>query len=188
MKFAKTLALAAALALGSSVAALAGDVRTDFDHSVNFSQYHTYSWGHVQAANPFFVPRIQSAVDAQLQAKGWKLVPTGGSVTIFATDNIHNQQEVQTMYDGFGGGWGRGWGWRGWGWGGPNMGGFATTTTTNQAIGNLIIDIFDGSSKQLLWRGLATEDLSTKAAKNIKMLNNNVATMFKNFPPKPGTK
>jgi hypothetical protein len=52
-----------------------------YDHSVNFSQYSTYSWGKVQTSNPFFVSRIQQAVDKQLQAKGWKLMPTGGSVT-----------------------------------------------------------------------------------------------------------
>src|ERR1700722_11134890 len=59
--------------IGSSIAAFAGDVRTDYDHSVNFSQYSTYSWGKVQTSNPFFASRIQQAVDNQLQAKGWKL-------------------------------------------------------------------------------------------------------------------
>jgi hypothetical protein len=37
--------------IGSSIAAFAGDVRTDYDHSVNFSQYSTYSWGKVQTSN-----------------------------------------------------------------------------------------------------------------------------------------
>src|SRR6201995_2934193 len=72
--------------MGSSLAAFAGDVRTDYDHTANFSQYNTYSWGKVQTSNPFFVTRIQQAVDKQLQAKGWTLMPTGGSVTVFATD------------------------------------------------------------------------------------------------------
>ena len=110
-RYAQTLLLAIAL-IGSSMAAFAANVRTDYDHSVNFSQYNTYSWGKVHTSNPFFASRIQGAVDQQLQAKGWKLVPSGGAVTVFATDNIHNQQEVQTMYDGWGGGWGYGWGWR----------------------------------------------------------------------------
>ena len=105
--------------MGSSMAAFAGNVRTDYDHTANFSQYNTYSWGKVQTSNPFFVNRIQQAVDKELQAKGWQLNATGGSVTVFATDNIHDQQEVQTMYDNMGSGWGVGWGWGGWGWG-PN--------------------------------------------------------------------
>jgi hypothetical protein len=60
----------------------------------------------------------------------------------------------------------------------------ATTTTTNQPIGNLVIDVFDGSSKKLLWRGLATEDLSTNAGRNTNMLNGDIRNMFKNFPAK----
>ena len=185
MKHSMHFVFACALLIGSSTAALASDVRTDFDHTANFSQYNSYSWGKVKTSNPFYVTRIPQAVDQQLQAKGWKLMPSGGSVMVFATDNIHNQQEVQTLYDGLGGGWGGGWGWRGWGWGGGWGGsGIATTTTTNQPVGNLVIDLFEGNSKKLLWRGLATENLSTKEDKNTKMLDSDIEHMFKSFPPK----
>jgi Domain of unknown function (DUF4136) len=189
MKLRLNLTLAGALLLGSSIAALAGNVRTDYDHNANFSQYHTYSWGQVKTTNPFYVARIQQAVNTQLQAKGWQLVPSNGSVTVFAFDNVQNQQQVQTQYNNWGGGWGGGWGWGGWGWGGMGMpGGFdttATTTTTNQPVGNLVIDLFEGNSKNLLWRGLATEDLSTNTNKNTSMLDGDIKNMFKSFPPKP---
>lgn len=116
-------------------------------------------------------------------------MPSGGAVMVFATDKIHNQQEVQTMYDGFGGGWGGGWGWGGWGWAGgwadPGFG-TATTTTTSQPVSNLVIDLFEGNSKKLLWRGLATEDLSSNEEKNTKKVDGDINDMFKNFPPKPG--
>jgi hypothetical protein len=181
--------LASALLFGSSVVALGDNVRTDYNHQANFSQYHTYCWGKVSTSDPFFGPRIQQAVDKQLQSKGWQLATTGCSVSVFATDNIHNQQELQTMYDGMGGGWGGGWGWGGWGWGGGWAGpgfGDATTTTVNQQVSNLAIDLFDGTSKSLLWRGLATADLSSNASRNTNSLNNDIAKMFKGFPPKPG--
>jgi len=180
-----TFAFAAA-----STSAFAGNVRTDYDHTANFSQYKTYTWANVQTSNPFFVTRIKQAVDQQLQAKGWTLVQSGASATIFATDNIHDQKQVQTLYDGMGAGWGGGWGWGGWGWRGgwgPGFGtGIATTTTTDQNVGNLVIDVFDGSSKQLLWRGLATENLSSNDDKNTKQLDGDIAKMFKGFPPKAG--
>jgi hypothetical protein len=185
-RFMKTILVAVALA-GSSMMALAGDVHTDYDHTINFSQYKTYSWGKVQTTDPFYVSRIQQAVDEQLQDKGWQLVPTGGSVTVFATDNIHNQQEVQTMYDNLGGGWGWGWGWGGWswccGWAGPTLGpSTATSTTIDQPVANLVVDLFDGNTKKLLWRSLATEDLSSEADKNSKMVDGDIHHMFKNFP------
>ena len=179
--------LMAVVLIGSSMAAFASDVRMDYDHSINFTQYNTYSWGKVQTSNPFYASRIQGAVDKQLQGKGWTLKPSGGAVTVFATDNITNQKQVQTMYDGFGGGWGYGWGWGGWGWGGgwadPT---YATTTTTNQPVSNLVIDLFDNGSKKLLWRGLATEDLSSNANSNTKKVDGDINNMFKSFPPKPG--
>jgi hypothetical protein len=192
MRYGLHLALAGALLLGSSSVALGDDVRTDYNHQANFSQYHTYSWGTVKTTDPFYVSRIQQAVNQQLQSKGWQLVPSGGSVTVFATDSLHNQKETQTMYDGMGGGWGGGWGWGGWGWSGgwadsgPGGFGTSTTTTTDQPVSNLVIDLFESNSKNLLWRGLATEDLSSNAAKNTKSLDNDIARMFKGFPPKPG--
>jgi hypothetical protein len=189
MKSASHLLLAVALLFGSSAVVFGGNVRMDYDHSVNFSQYHTYSWGQVKTSDPFYVDRIKQAVNQHLQAKGWRLVPSGGAVTIFATDNVHNQKETQTMYDGLGGGWGGGWGWGGWGWGGgwgPGIGD-ATTTTTNQPVANLVIDMFDSTSKKLLWRCLATEDLSTNANKNTKQLDGDIGKMFKDFPPKPSS-
>src|SRR5271154_3466515 len=120
--------LASAILFSSSVVALGDNVRTDYNHQANFSQYHTYCWGKVKTTDPFYADRIKQAVNQQLQSKGWQLVPSGGSVTIFASDNLHNQKETQTMYDGFGGGWGVGWGWGGWGWGLGNPGGIGEAT------------------------------------------------------------
>jgi len=193
MKHRLHLLLAGALLFGSSVVALGDNVRTDYNHQANFSQYHTYCWGKVKTTDPFYADRIKQAVNQQLQSKGWQLVPSGGSVTIFASDNLHNQKETQTMYDNLGGdwgpGWGGGWGWGGWGWGGGwgglGGGGEATTSTTTQQVGNLVIDLFESNTKNLLWRGLATEDLSTNAAKNTKSLDGDIAKMFHSFPPKP---
>jgi|GEM_PF-86309 len=185
-RFLKSLAVAFALA-GSSMIAMAGDVHTDYDHTIKFSQYKTYSWGKVQTTDPFYVSRIQQAVNERMQSKGWQLQPTGGSVTVFATDNIHNQQEVQTMYDNLGAGWGWGWGWGGWswccGWAGPTLGpSTETSTTIDQPVASLVIDLFDAGNKKLLWRGLATEDLSSQANKNTKIVDNDIHSMFKDFP------
>jgi len=80
-RFLLTAALAAVFL---SIPSLAQKVETDYDHSVNFAQVHTYSWGHVHATDPLFEGRIREAVDRDLQAKGWQQVPTGGDVTLTA--------------------------------------------------------------------------------------------------------
>ena len=67
-----------------SITAGAQKVVTDYDHAANFTQYHTYSWGHVLSSDPLFEQRIRDAVDHDLQAKGWQQVPEGGEVTLTA--------------------------------------------------------------------------------------------------------
>jgi hypothetical protein len=44
--------IAAMLAAFASLPAAAQKVETDYDHSVNFSQFHTYSWGRVHSSPP----------------------------------------------------------------------------------------------------------------------------------------
>ena len=61
----------------------------------------------------------------------------------------------------------------------------ATTEVIPEKVGNLTVDIFDGNTKQLIWRGQASEVLSSKPDKNDKKLEHTVADMFKKFPPSP---
>ncbi|MFP5229984.1 MAG: DUF4136 domain-containing protein [Acidobacteriota bacterium] len=159
------------------------DAKTDYNHSVNFSQYHTYSWGKVQTDNPLVAQRIHKAVNILLKQKGWQLVPSGGQVTVFALANVHNQKEAETLYDGMGG-WGMGWGWGGWGWGPGGGFGESTTNTYNQPVGHLTIDLFDTQSKKLLWRGISSANLSNDPGKNRKTLYKDIHDMFDHFPPK----
>jgi hypothetical protein len=154
-------------------AAFAQQVKTDFDHQANFSQYKTYSWQEIKPANSLWDARIKSAVDAQLAAKGWTQVDNGGDVAIVAIATTHTEKTLQTFYDGMGGGWR----WRGFGGMGE-----ATTTEQDYKEGTLVVDMYDGKTKQLIWRGSAEDMVSDKAAKNEKSLDRGVAKMFKAFP------
>jgi hypothetical protein len=156
--------------------AFAQHVQTDFDHQASFSQYKTYSWQEIKPLNSLWDARIKSAVDAQLAAKGWTQVDSGGDVAVVAIKTTQTQRTLQTFYDGFGGGWG----WRRFG-----GGGFGDSTTTEQDYkdGTLVVDLFDSKTKQLIWRGSAEDTLSNNAEKNEKKLDKGVAKMFKKFPP-----
>ena len=72
--------IAAVLAAFASLPAAAQKVETDYDHSVNLSQFHTYSWGHVHSSDPFVEARICEDVDRVLQARGWQKVPNSPSL------------------------------------------------------------------------------------------------------------
>ena len=50
-------------------------------------------------------------------------------------------------------------------------------------MGTLVVDIFEGKSKSLLWRGVAQDELSDKPDKNVKKLGKASDKIFKDFPP-----
>ena len=162
--------------IASAALIFAADVKTDYSHSVDFGQYHTYSWLKVDAGNPLWVDRIKRDVDAELTAKGWSKVDSGGDAAVSAFGATHNQKTLQTFYDGFGGGWY--WG----GFGGPDL---STTTTVNTPVGTLVVDVFDAHTKKLIWRGTSDKTLSEKPDKNKKKLEDSIESMFKHFPPPP---
>jgi hypothetical protein len=113
--------------LGST---FAQHVQTDFDHQANFSQYKTYSWQEIKPPNSLWDARIKNAVDAQLSAKGWTQVASGGDVAVVAIKTSQTQRTLQTFYDSFGGGWG----WRRFGGG---RFGDSTTTEQDYKVGTL---------------------------------------------------
>ena len=149
---------------------LAAEVKTDYEHSADFSRYHSYSWIKADAEDSLWADRIQHDVDSQLMAKGWNRVDNGGDASVAAIGSVKTERQLNTFYDGF----------PGWRWGGF---GEATTTVERVPIGTLQVDIFDGSSKKLIWRATAENTLAGKPEKNEKKLEKTVEEMFKKFPP-----
>ena len=155
-------------------------VNVDWDRHADFSKFHTYAWQKSpDPAKGLWDQRVIDGVNKQLQAKGLRLVDSNPDLWVVYTSHIkHEQQTVGTGYN-----MGPYWGW-GY-WGGP------TTTTYNTYTyreGTLVVELADANDHQLMWRGTATDTLSDNSDKNIKMLNNAMNKLFKNFPPKPGSK
>ena len=179
MMLRKLLLLVLGTALLSDAASVIAQVKTDYDHNVNFNSYKTYSWLTVESGDPLWNDRIKQDVDSQLSARGWIKVDSNGDASISAFRSTHNQKTLDTFYNSFGGGWG----WRRFGGGGFGGDGFSTTTTHITHIGNVVVDVFDSHTKKLIWRGTDSDDLSSNADKNIKKLAKDIETMFKKFPP-----
>jgi hypothetical protein len=162
----------------AGVCLLLASVKTDYDHNANFSQYKTFSWISAKASNDIWAERITQAVDSQLSERGWTRLESGGDATVSAFGRTTVEQTLETYYTGLG----MGWRWRGFGGEGE-----ATTTVENTPIGSLTVDVFDGQSKRLVWRGTSSETLSSKPDKNEKKLEKSVEEMFKHFPPSHGS-
>jgi hypothetical protein len=122
--------------------------------------------------DPIMRRRVVGTINAQLTSKGWQLVTEGADVGIIANGATRHEHTLETFYSGFGG-----WRWRGWGVG------MATTIPETYEVGTLIVDLFDTKTKQVVWRGTATETLPEKPEKTAEKLNKAVEKMFKKFPP-----
>ena len=170
MKFRKMLAIPL-FVIALTTAVFADNVAVDYDHAKNFNQVKTYSWSKVHTANSLWDDRVKDAVNKELAAKGWTQVPSGGDVALVAVEKTSIHQQYDTFYDGFGG--------RRWGGIGQS-----TTSVDNYKVGTLIVSMFDGNSKQLIWRGTSSSDLSGNPEKNTKKLDKDVQKLFKKFPPK----
>jgi Domain of unknown function (DUF4136) len=156
--------------LGVTTAGFSREIKIDYDHHANFSQYKTYSWAKVETSNPLWDDRVKEAVDKELAKKGWTQVPSGGDVSIVAVGTTREKPTLRTFYDGL----------DGWVWGGFAD---ATTYVENYEVGTLVVDMFDTRTKKLIWRGSASNILSSKPDKNIKDLEKSVEKIFEHFPP-----
>jgi hypothetical protein len=171
MKLVKT-AMLAGLALAVAGGAWAQDVKVDFDPGVNFGAIKTFSvklgtsWG-----NPFGEKRVTDDVTGDLVAKGWALAPEDkADVNVVLHGASETKRSLNTYYSGMGG----------YRWGGV---GTSTTTPSEYVVGTLLVDIFDAKTKNLIWRGIAQDELSNKTEKNIKKVAKATDKLFKDFPP-----
>ena len=178
------LALSTVLLLAGAGTAAAQDVRYNFDKQANFASYKTYKWVTIKGAtqlSDLADKQVKAAVDAELSKKGLTKSDSD-SADLY----IGYQAGVGTekQYTSFDTGWGYGPGWGG-GWYGGGGGGMSTGTTSTIYIGQLALDMYASSPKNLVWRGNASKTIDPKAKpeKQEKNLNKAVAKMLKNYPP-----
>lgn len=169
----------AALAFVPGAAPAVAQTTIDYDGNIDFTHYKTYSWGrNTSSGNPTADERIVAEIDAHLTAAGWTQVAKDeGQVVVAAHATVKNDVNVDTFYTG----WGTGWGWTGFG---PGAG---TGTTVSQHLrsGTLVIDMFETTTRKLIWRGTAEGALSTKPEENLPKVQKIIARLFKKFPPLP---
>jgi hypothetical protein len=178
------IALAVTLVLAGSSAALAQDVRYNFDKQANFSGFKTYRWVAIKGAQP--LPdltdrQVKAALDVELSKKGLTLAQ-GDQADLFIGYQAAIDTEKQfTSYDT---GWGYGPGWYGGGWYGGG-GGMTTGSTSTIYVGQLALDMYSAAAKQLIWRGTASKtlDQNAKPEKQQKNLAKAVTKLLKNYPP-----
>jgi hypothetical protein len=151
-----------------AVSARADKVTSDYDHAVNFSNYHTFMWiREPESGDPFMGKRIMTAVNAELEARGMRQVSDGADLAVGANVATEEKHTWQTYYDGSDWWWGGGWSW---------------TTERTYEVGTLTVDLFDAHTRKLVWQGVGIATVPSKPEKRTRRNNKVIEKMFRAFP------
>ncbi len=169
----RTILAAIAVLLITPTVLLAQKVSEDYDHHTAFAAYNTYTWiKQPKMQNVVIVQRVMEDVNAELELKGLRYVEGDADVAVAAHAATQQEQTLETFYTG----------WAGWRWNGFSDG-TAIALSQPYTVGTLVVDLFDGKTKQLIWRGTATETFSEKPQKNGEKIRKSIYKMFDKFPP-----
>ncbi len=162
---------------------LAQKVTTDYDKNTDFSKYQKYQFlgwadNSDQVMNDLDKTRMREAFQSELAARNLKAMDSDGDVTI-SLYVVVNQKTSTSAYTTYHGRTGYGYRRGGWGWGN----GYSTTTYSESDYlqGTLVMDVFDGESKELIWEGVATQAIKDPK-KREKSIPKTVAKLMKKFP------
>jgi Domain of unknown function (DUF4136) len=176
--FAKMLAVGLCSVFLAGTSALAQAVTVDYDHSINFLKFKTYTLQKVHATDPGVESRLSIAVDRNLQTRYLHSDSSNPDLIVAVVEASQDKQEYTTFYDSLGGlSWQRGWG----------SGNFMDGTATVQDIpvGTLVFDIWDAKTKKLIWRGTILEPASVTGNKEAdQKLDKAVGQVLAQYPPK----
>jgi hypothetical protein len=169
------LGITLVLALVACTLTPAQEVSSNAMPGTDFSKYHTYKWVTIEGAtqpNQIVDAQIKTSIDSQLASKGLTKTDTDNADLYIGYQVSIDQQKQWNAY-GMGGGprWG---------------GGMGTATSSVINVGTLVLDMYDPSTKKLVWTGRATKTLDpgNNQEKKQKNLDKAMQKLLKNFPPK----
>jgi hypothetical protein len=166
-------------------------VTVDFDKTVDFTKYKTFSFAGWQkdsdkALNDLDKKRLLDAFKEEFVSRGLEIQAENADAVVTLYLVIDNKTST-TVYTDFNGGMGLGMG-RGWGMGlgGAGLGSATTTYSENDyKEGTLVVDVYDVSSKNLIWQGTSQSTIQEKASKRDKTIPKKVGKLMNKYPVKP---
>ena len=168
----KAILVLAAAAGALSLACSTMTTAVDYDHTVNWSQFHTFALAEgTKDPETFTQKRIEDGITQALQSKGWTVATSNPDIVVYSHVVLSSEKQWNATSMG-------GFGYRGWG----GMGGMATATQTNIPIGTIIVDMVNPKTKEMVWRGTAQDQVSGTGADR-GQVQQAMQELFKNFPP-----
>jgi Domain of unknown function (DUF4136) len=159
--------LALAIATLGGAAAYAESTNAVGDTAAPFSTYNTYAWtAGTTSPDAVTERRIHAAVEAQFSGKGVRLAEPDETPLIYVATHVVTDQKKDLIANGFA----------------PtafDKGGAAIPALSK---GMLVVDVYDATSKKIVWRGVATGTGSDGPTKNADRIERALADMFKQLP------
>jgi len=147
-------------------------VNTDYDHTVNFSDFKTFNWipkseSDSSRRNSLVDRRIRRAIEGELSAKGYSRAPRPDFLIIFHS-GAREKVDVST-----------------WGYYGRRPWAHRHVAVHQYTEGTILIDIVEAGSKELIWRGRGDRTLtnSRDPQKIDESIHGTVAEILAEFPP-----
>jgi hypothetical protein len=119
---------------------------------LDVSRYRTYAWGPVDLlptgdarldANPFFDARVRAAVEGQLAARGIQKVADAPDIRVHYHATVEQRLDVFNLEREYG-----------------SCTNDCPTGMREYEQGTLVIDVVDGRTERVVWRGWAQTDMS----------------------------
>ena len=180
--------LAAAALL--SACASGPEIMSDYDHSIDFSQYRTYNFFNPMGIeNPnystIYGAVFRDAISREMNARGYQLVDDP-DLLLNVSAQLQDKTKVTTYNDPYPMGY---YGYRR-GYYDPWMGyGYGTTTHVSQYTeGTVNVDMVDARGKRMVWEGVAVGRLKeNRSNEEIRQaISDGVAKMFEGYPFRAG--
>lgn len=182
----KTLFIAVAVLALSACSTLKSS--SDFDPSVSFNQYKTYSWVEQKIDDAGYHldglmdQRVRAAIETQLSQKGIsKTNKQNADLLVNYITKVDKKINIDTFTSHFG--YDPYYGPR-WGLGGSLQ---TETTVREYDVGTLMVDLVDNKTGKLIWRGTVADTVREQNTpeERIQIINHAIDTVMKDYPPKP---
>jgi len=163
----------------AGVAAAGQSVSYRFDKDSDFSKYKTYRWVNIpnaQQLDELTAGQLVGTVDVELRKKGLSLVQAGPADLYVAYQMARGSPKQLSNFNvGLSGGSAE-----------PRSAGTAGLSATTVHTGELILDLYDGATKKLVWRGFVSGAIEAEAKpdKKQKHLDRAIQKLLKDYPPK----
>jgi hypothetical protein len=164
-------------------------ITADYDKAADFTKYKTisfYGWAKESEnlLSKFDKERIEKSFANEFSKRGFSFVDKGGDLVV-SLYIVVDQKTGTTAYTNH-------YGNRGYGYYSPWAWGMGYSTTTyhdyDYQVGTLICDVFDATSKELIWQGVASGEINEDPKNRERNIPRVVSAIMGKYPIPPAKK